>query len=126
MWLLWTWVIPVWLFVNLLNLSVFLRPPITHVLKIAYSCPNAILKAPWSTKIIFPALHSILLFNTNSVVFAFLSSLMCSTELDSLIVYCHMQILLICVWQDVPVSAYPHYSISTAPLFHNDLLEDTG
>lgn len=61
----------VWLFVNLLNLSVFLRPPIIHVLKTAYSCPNTILKAPWSIKIIFPALHSILLFNTNSALFAF-------------------------------------------------------
>lgn len=105
--------------------SVFSRPPIIHVLKIAYSCPNKILKAPWSIKIIFPALHSILLFNTNSVLFAFSSSLMCNTEVDSLIVYCHMQILVICVWQDVPVSAYPHCSKSTAPLFHNDLLEDT-
>lgn len=96
-----------------------------YVLKIAYSCPNTILKAPWSIKIIFPALHSILLFNTNSVLFAFLSSLKCNTEFDSLTVYCHMQILLlICVWQDVPVSVYPGYSKSIAPLFHNDLLLD--
>lgn len=75
--------------------SVFLRSQIIHVLKIAYSCLNTILKAPWHIKIISPALHSILFFNTNSVLFAFLSSLMCNTEFDSLVVCCHMQILLL-------------------------------
>lgn len=86
--------------------SVFLRPQIIHVLKIAYSCPNTILKAPWHIKIISPALHSILFFNTNSVLFAFLSSLMCNTEFDSLIVCCHVQILLLILFDRMYLLAF--------------------